>query len=224
MSQMSHKEELGTCSFYLDEESFHICCQVFLQHSNMISDGWSWTEVKGVEGYMKKTVLIPRRCSLPNQLWQQKNDEDIDSLIEDQVDDDASTACAVCVMQDVILYEYHVLYSSSYQVPILFFTVSTLDGRLLSLEELWNTIHPAYKKQLLQWPWDTLTQQEHPILGQPFFMLHPCHTEEFMRPVLQMANAEKRRINYIVTWLSIVGPMVKLEVPISYCMAEAAST
>lgn len=27
--------------------------------------------------------------------------------------------------------------------------------------------------------------QEHPLLGQPFFMLHPCRTEEFMRPVLQ---------------------------------------
>lgn len=27
--------------------------------------------------------------------------------------------------------------------------------------------------------------KEHPLLGQPFFMLHPCRTEEFMRPVLQ---------------------------------------
>lgn len=34
--------------------------------------------------------------------------------------------------------------------------------------------------------------QEHPFLGQPFFMLHPCHTEDFMGPLVKMAHAKKR--------------------------------
>ncbi|KAL7848192.1 hypothetical protein AOLI_G00229100 [Acnodon oligacanthus] len=219
---MSHKEGSSAASCYLDEKSFHLCCQLFLQHSSVLKDGWSWTEFKGVkEGYMKKTVLIPGRlCSLLNQFWNHKS-EDMDDLVEDQVDDDTENQ-AVCENQAVMCYEYHVLYSCSYQVPILYFRASTLDGRLLSLEEVWNNIRPNYRKQLLQGPWDTLTQQEHPFLGQPFFVLHPCRTEEFMRPVLQMAHAEKRKVNYIVSWLSVIGPMVKLEVPLSYCTAVAA--
>ncbi|KAI4890439.1 hypothetical protein NFI96_010817 [Prochilodus magdalenae] len=218
---MSNKEESSAASCYLDEKSFHLCCQLFLQHANVLKDGWSWTVFKGVkEGYLKKTVLIPGGVhSLLNQ--QLKIEDDMDCLIEDQVDHDAGNN-AVCESQTVMRYEYHVLYSCSYQVPILYFRASTLDGRLLSLEEVWNHVHPSYRKQLLQGPWDTLTQQEHPLLGQPFFMLHPCRTEEFMRPVLQMAHAEKRRVNYIVTWLSVVGPMVRLEVPLSYCTAVAA--
>jgi hypothetical protein len=31
--------------------------------------------------------------------------------------------------------------------------------------------------------------QEHPILGQPFFVLHPCKTNEFMTAVLK--NSQK---------------------------------
>ncbi|XP_036450706.1 ubiquitin-like-conjugating enzyme ATG10 isoform X3 [Colossoma macropomum] len=156
---MSDKEESSAARCYLDEKSFHICCQLFLQHSSVLKDGWSWTEFKGVkEGYMKKTVLIPGRfSSLLNQFWKHKT-ENMDALVEDQVDDDDEDQ-AVCENQAVMCYEYHVLYSCSYQVPILYFRASTLDGRLLSLEEVWNNIHPNYRKRLLQGPWDTLTQQ-----------------------------------------------------------------
>lgn len=123
-------------------------------------------------------------------------------------------------------YEYHILYSSSYQIPVLYFRASTLEGRSLSLEEVWNNVHPNYQQRLLQGPWDTITQQEHPLLGQPFFMLHPCHTQEFMRPALETAKAEDKLVNYIVTWLSLVGPVVGLNVPLSYALAtvDASAT
>lgn len=95
--------------------------------------------------------------------------------------------------------------------------------------------------------------QEHPLLGQPFFVLHPCRTEEFVRPVVQAAEAQHRycvymsricvfvclcvhphtdtggmrcnlcvwccccrKVNYVVTWLSVVGPLVGLHLPLSY--------
>ncbi|MBZ3880511.1 V-type proton ATPase subunit S1-like protein [Sciurus carolinensis] len=90
---------------------------------------------------------------------------------------------------EVIKYEYHVLYSSSYQVPVLYFRASFLDGRPLALKDIWEGVHECYQTRLLQGPWDTITQQEHPILGQPFFVLHPCKTNEFMTPILK--NAQK---------------------------------
>jgi len=117
---------------------------------------------------------------------------------------------------EVIKYEYHVLYSCSYQVPVLYFRASFLDGRPLALKDIWEGIHECYKTRMLQEPWDTITQQEHPILGQPFFVLHPCKTNEFMTPVLKNSQKINRSVNYITSWLSVVGPVVGLNLPLSY--------
>ncbi|MEE6458710.1 hypothetical protein FKM82_000397 [Ascaphus truei] len=55
--------------------------------------------------------------------------------------------------------------------------------------------------------------EEHPILGQPFFILHPCRTNEFMTSV---QGTTGRKGNYITSWLSTVGPVVGLTLPLSY--------
>ncbi|XP_060764787.1 ubiquitin-like-conjugating enzyme ATG10 isoform X2 [Neoarius graeffei] len=188
---MSSGEEPYISSYYLDQKAFHLYCKLFLQHSSIIRDGWSWAEVKGDnEGYIKKTAIIPGRfCSLLNH----KADDGMNTLTgTDELDDEVAGAYTICESQLLMHYEYHVLYSFSHQVPILYFRATTLDGQPLSLHEVWSNIHPNYKERLLQRPWDTLTQQEHPFLGQPFFMLHPCHTEDFMGPLVKMAHAKKR--------------------------------
>ncbi|XP_062870368.1 ubiquitin-like-conjugating enzyme ATG10 [Trichomycterus rosablanca] len=216
--------ELCTASCDLDEKIFYHCCKLILKHSVVIKDGWSWSSQRskyetlskdGVEGYLKKTSLKPGKRS--SSLLNYKVKEDTSAWTHEfQLDDEAAEVHTLCDDQIIMHYEYHVLYSCSYQVPVLYFRASTLDGQLLSLEEIWNNIHPNYKQRLLLEPYATLTQQEHPFLGQPFFMLHPCRTKEFMRPILEMALAENRKINYIVTWLSIVGPVVGLDVPCTY--------
>lgn len=43
--QMSSGESIIS-SYYLDEKAFHLCCELFLQHSDVIRDGWSWAVVK----------------------------------------------------------------------------------------------------------------------------------------------------------------------------------
>ncbi|XP_069912477.1 ubiquitin-like-conjugating enzyme ATG10 isoform X9 [Oryctolagus cuniculus] len=134
---------------------------------------------------------------------------------------DDAEAAEVPAVSPVIRYEYHVLYSCSFQVPVLYFRASFLDGRPLTLEDIWEGVHECYRTRLLQGPWDTITQQEHPILGQPFFVLHPCKTNEFMTPVLKNPQKINRNINYVTSWLSVVGPVVGLNLPLSY--AQAAS-
>lgn len=45
-------------SWQLDEDSFYQCCQLLLQRSEELRDGWSWVQVQGTkEGYLKKTAL-----------------------------------------------------------------------------------------------------------------------------------------------------------------------
>ncbi|XP_076995366.1 ubiquitin-like-conjugating enzyme ATG10 isoform X3 [Tamandua tetradactyla] len=128
---------------------------------------------------------------------------------------------ATAAESEVIKYEFHVLYSCSYQVPVLYFRASFLDGRPLTLKDIWEGVHECYRTRLVQGPWETITQQEHPILGQPFFVLHPCKTNEFMSPILKESRKINRNVNYITSWLSIVGPVVGLNLPLSYATATS---
>eukprot|EP00079_Xenopus_tropicalis_P032506 XP_017946277.1 PREDICTED: ubiquitin-like-conjugating enzyme ATG10 isoform X2 [Xenopus tropicalis] len=128
-------------------------------------------------------------------------------------DFDVSLVPQLTQESEVIHYEYHVLYSISYQAPVLYFRASFLDGKPLTLDEIWARVHDCFRPSLLQGPWETVTQQEHPILGQPFFVLHPCRTNEFMST---LQGSSGRDGNYIVSWLSTVGPVVGLYLPLSY--------
>ncbi|XP_052422779.1 ubiquitin-like-conjugating enzyme ATG10 isoform X3 [Carassius gibelio] len=167
--------ERNPASCYLDERTFRLCCQLFLQHSETIQDGWSWEQIKGTdEGFMKKTVIMPVKPSVLHKQHEYSiQDENmVTDDIQANVEDETAGVQAVCEIHAVLRYEYHVLYSCSYQIPVLYFRASTLDGRPLSLEEVWSNVHPNYRQRLQQGPWDTLTQQ-----GPMIFVMRKTRTE-----------------------------------------------
>ncbi|KAM9321977.1 ubiquitin-like-conjugating enzyme ATG10 isoform 1-T1 [Pholidichthys leucotaenia] len=219
----------------LDEGKFHWCCQLLLQQSDELRDGWTWETVQGSqEGYLRKTVIRPvavdtvqSQEELHSSLEPQGQEPEQSTLTgsvypgditEDLIDEDDNGVCMVTEGSSRLLQcEYHILYSCSYSVPVLYFRASTQEGRSLTLEEVWSSVHPNFQRRLKNSPLNTIAQQEHPLLGQPFFMLHPCRTEEFMRPMLQAAQEKLRPVNYVLSWLSAVGPVVGLDVPLKYC-------
>uniref|UniRef100_A0A3B5LEC1 Ubiquitin-like-conjugating enzyme ATG10 n=1 Tax=Xiphophorus couchianus TaxID=32473 RepID=A0A3B5LEC1_9TELE len=204
----------------LDEEQFRLSCQLLLQRSDQLGDGWSWEAVQGSEeGYLRKTALR----SVPSD-WGPLHDQKgftastgSDFLRAEEEDDGSYTVTNSSSL--VLQYEYHILFSCSYGAPVLYFRAFTLEGRSLALEEMWSTIHPNYRLCFQNCPLNAISQQEHPLLGQPFFFFHPCRTEEFMGPVLQAAPDQGRPVNYVLSWLSVVGPVVGLDVPLQYCTA-----
>ncbi|KAL6104753.1 atg10 [Pungitius sinensis] len=238
----------------LDEEDFRRCCLLLLQRSKQLRDGWSWEPVQGSEeGYLRKTAVrsvfidpegsgsdSEPRASGPPCPDQQGGEEeesaptapaDTHSLsgVTEEEEEEEDEDDGVCVVSggssQVLQYEYHILHSCSYAAPVLYFRAFTQEGRSLSLEGMWSSVHPNYRLRLQSSPLNTISLQEHPLLGQPFFMLHPCRTEEVMRPVLQAAHEQHRPVNYVLSWLSVVGPVVGLDVPLKYStlLSPAAS-
>jgi len=118
--------------------------------------------------------------------------------------------------------EYHVVYSQSYNVPVLYFRLYDSSGQSVvdnseAIRILCTT--KTNRKQLESFKWESLTQQMHPILHVPFFQLHPCHTETWMK-ILSDTEEEPlpKKINYLVTWLSFVGNNVGIHLPLEYAL------
>lgn len=104
-------------------------------------------------------------------------------------------------IKTIVTFEYHIAYNISYGVPVLCFNVWKQDGSLFSLEEYWSNNENLKTSNM----YDTLTQMDHPVLCRPFLTLHPCKTQEIMQPFLEKSK------NPVISWLSVVGPFVHLQ-------------
>mmetsp|Transcript_19555 Transcript_19555/g.21747 ORF Transcript_19555/g.21747 Transcript_19555/m.21747 type:complete len:174 (+) Transcript_19555:41-562(+) len=114
-----------------------------------------------------------------------------------QSDEDTPTFC---------YFDYFIVYSSTYTVPVLYFNVYNLDGSLLTPEEFRKSLpqHLSNEKQ----KWNFITQDEHPITGVPCNYIHPCQTQQVMEQLLQGAATS----DYLLTWLSMYGAFVGITV------------
>ncbi|XP_069669134.1 ubiquitin-like-conjugating enzyme ATG10 [Periplaneta americana] len=183
-------------------EEFLSCASQLTEISDSISDGWTHKNKEVPEAsYLMKRIVLPD--------FEDKSDTSAALLpLEEPLDKALEDDNAIAAPQSrVLTWEYHVLYSASYAVPTLYFNVWKEDGSLLSLDQIWQRVQENFQQQDR---WSVLTQQEHPILRRPFYMLHPCRTGEFLD------NFKGKSANILVTWLSSVGPAVGMTLPAQY--------
>lgn len=113
-----------------------------------------------------------------------------------------------CYLEDskqTLTWEYHILYSLSFSVPVMYFNVSSDSGKKLSVEELKTLLEFSTQED------NQISQTEHPLLRRPFYFLHPCRTTNLIETI---SNSN----NILISWLSVVAPIVKLELNLEYAL------
>ncbi|PSC71902.1 ubiquitin-like-conjugating enzyme ATG10 [Micractinium conductrix] len=100
--------------------------------------------------------------------------------------------------QQVLWLACHIVYHLSYRVPVLFFEASDQGGAPLGLAALLAALPRLCAAAGSAQPGTVVTQEEHPLLRRPFFMLHPCQTPAVMalllEPEARPDEASSRRV------------------------------
>lgn len=190
VDDIAMNQRLGTLSF--DE---------FLSNCETLVGDYEWFFVKrgNCNPFIKRTFYMKKQPS-----EQQKVVELHDEINEEHL---------LQQYQEHFRCDCHVIYSESYCNPVLYFNIFSSDGKLISLQDIWdNHVHQSYKSRVNHDPWSFLTQLEHPVLLMPYIQLHPCHTSNFMRPFHELTQSGcSSTFNYVLSWLSVVLPVIGLE-------------
>ncbi|XP_037928705.1 ubiquitin-like-conjugating enzyme ATG10 [Teleopsis dalmanni] len=107
---------------------------------------------------------------------------------------------------EIIEMEYHIVYSISYQVPVLYFRAYKSDGSFLELQDSWRLFRSYDENETIRTRADMLsilTQMEHPVLFKPYFALHPCRTSD----ILAQTGSSSNRV---LTFISLMGPYLQI--------------
>ncbi|KAL6271060.1 hypothetical protein ACE6H2_027971 [Prunus campanulata] len=148
--------------------------------------------------------------------------EDVDEISltegEEEVEPvDNATLVETNNSPQVCYYDFHIVYSDSYRVPVLYFRSYYIDGHPLALDEIEKDLPACSAKVLLESKWTFITQEEHPYLNRPWYKLHPCGTSEWMKLLFlgddSLAKNGVAVEQYLVSWLSVVGQVVGIRIP-----------
>jgi ubiquitin-like-conjugating enzyme ATG10 len=206
----------------ITQEDFHQQCKEFVNRPSAVKQGWTWNE----KGYcsLEQVHCLAREFIFSNNNSEQCDIDD-DETLEDIDEEDVSVipSCTVSTTSSndtiPICFKYHILFSESFQVPVLYFNAyNAQDSSLLSREQVLNFVTNENQKKsgLIPSedlnPYTMITQGEHLILGTIFYYIHPCETANLMDMVLSTSTTGT--LNYIVSWLSFFGRLVSLNVPL----------
>ncbi|KAI9005574.1 hypothetical protein DFJ74DRAFT_712615 [Hyaloraphidium curvatum] len=125
---------------------------------------------------------------------------------------------------DVRTWTYHVVFSSSFAVPMLLLNVCSADGGGHADDLL---LRPKTEgKESVPGGDVIVSQTEHPIYGTPYYFVHPCGTADLvdaMRSSVEPSADGAARASWLVTFLSAHGPAVGLYLAPEYSTAASGT-
>ncbi|VVA96824.1 unnamed protein product [Arabis nemorensis] len=209
----------------LTVEGFSVAARAFSDKwklHNQSLPPWSWVPLinrallvsNKEEGYLslEKIVILSSLEEIPEE--ESLNVTADYSESEELID---QTILVQNVENEAHFYDFHIVYSASYGVPVLYFRGYCSSGEPLSLDVVIKDLPSCSVSLLVESKWTFITQEEHPYLNRPWFKLHPCETEEWIRLLSQSSTSAGCKMPvelYLVSWFSVVGQVVGLRIPL----------
>ncbi|KAF0701406.1 Aste57867_8108 [Aphanomyces stellatus] len=141
-------------------------------------------------------------------------------LNEDEGDDEegfpGGDPCVVSTAigaHSVFFYDFHVVFSPTYRAPVLFLRGTNLDGTILNPTQVQK--HMSKHIDGAQF----VSQDEHPVLGMPFFFLHPCDTAACLSLLADTTTASPSPLHLLLAWMSLVQPCTEIRIPMTAYVA-----
>lgn len=136
------------------------------------------------------------------------------------IEDDEVQTPLQCKGAKTALVEFHIVYHTIYQTPVLYFRALAVDGTPLPASVVTRDVHfPGSDGRST-----FVAMEEHPVLGKPYSFLHPCETAAAMQllqaQVQPSATDTKTPCDvevpqYLASWLSLVQPLTGIS-PVDY--------
>ncbi|OQS04753.1 hypothetical protein THRCLA_03030 [Thraustotheca clavata] len=109
---------------------------------------------------------------------------------------------------NVVFLEYHIVYSPTYRVPVLYLRGEHADGRWLSTKEIRQVLECEEGNEHF------VSQDEHPLLGTPYYFVHPCETATCLALLLDGMD-KPSGLQVLQAWLSLVQSWTHIRLPLS---------
>ncbi|KAK9747798.1 hypothetical protein RND81_02G015200 [Saponaria officinalis] len=167
---------------------------------------WFW-----VDGYLSlEKMCILRSDKIDDNVVSHAGEEE-----RNWFESKTSTEPEILATDDVHYYDFHIVYSNSYRMPVLYFRGYNSDGQPLTLSQIEIDLPANSAKVLTESKWTFITQLEHPYLNRPWYTLHPCGTNELMKLLINtLSKSEDTPVRYLISWLSVVSQVVGLKIPL----------
>lgn len=111
---------------------------------------------------------------------------------------------------------FDIIYSPSYQVPVLYFTLKDLPPDTeLSIEVVETLLVPeAIRSQVRSvGVLGGISRADHPVSALVSFFIHPCRTIDTMQCLQPHILEDPEK--YLFAWFGIIGAAVGLNIPLS---------
>ncbi|CAG8602568.1 7810_t:CDS:2 [Acaulospora morrowiae] len=216
---------------FLTRQEFEIAAKLFIAQSRKASDTevWNWVEHEKVKGfgYLCRSSIVPKVMD-KDAGGLEEDIIPVDDVNEQRVEvveeEDPSEFPMLLARDEYLTVNYHIIFSTSYKVPVLYFNVCYDDGTPLKIDEIYSHLVQPLRLDDIKTAgfYGGISQQDHPTLSVPFYFLHPCETATLMKSIVEVStseNLEEEGITlegYIRSWLSFVGPVVGLKIGIEY--------
>ncbi|KAL5794476.1 hypothetical protein ACOSP7_003070 [Xanthoceras sorbifolium] len=174
-----------------------------------------WVASHEVQGYLSLENICLLGLSEEDHAEGSRTEEETGCSKEEEPIDTATLVQSFG--REVHFYDFHIVYSTSYRVPVLYFRAYCSGGQPLVLDEIEKDLPACSAKVLLESKWTFITLEEHPYLNRPWYKIHPCGTSEWMKLLFlgdsALAKHGVAMKHYLVSWFSVVGQVVGLRIP-----------